>query len=48
MIGLEADGKKILRAYSVASAPWEEHLEWLSVKVQDGELTRQVTAPQGR
>ena len=39
MIGLEADGKKILRAYSVASAPWEEHLEWLSVKVQDGELT---------
>ena len=39
MIGIEADGKKILRAYSVASAPWEEHLEWLSVKVQDGELT---------
>jgi ferredoxin/flavodoxin---NADP+ reductase len=39
MIGLEADGKKILRAYSIASAPWEEELEWLSVKVQDGELT---------
>jgi ferredoxin--NADP+ reductase len=42
MIGLEADGKKILRAYSVASAPWEEHLEWLSVKVQDGELTSKL------
>jgi len=42
MIGLEADGKKILRAYSVASAPWEEHTEWLSVKVQDGELTSKL------
>ena len=42
MIGLEADGKKILRAYSVASAPWEEELEWLSVKVQDGDLTSRL------
>lgn len=42
MIGLEAEGKKILRAYSVASAPWEEELEWLSVKVQDGELTSRL------
>jgi ferredoxin/flavodoxin---NADP+ reductase len=42
MIGLEADGKKILRAYSVVSAPWEEELEWLSVKVQDGELTSRL------
>jgi len=42
MIGLEAEGKKILRAYSVASAPWEEHTEWLSVKVQDGELTSRL------
>ena len=42
MIGLEAEGKNILRAYSVASAPWEEELEWLSVKVQDGELTSRL------
>jgi ferredoxin--NADP+ reductase len=42
MIGLETEGKKILRAYSVASAPWEEHTEWLSVKVQDGELTSRL------
>jgi len=42
MIGLEVEGKKILRAYSVASAPWEEHTEWLSVKVQDGELTSRL------
>ena len=42
MIGLELEGKNILRAYSVASAPWEEELEWLSVKVQDGELTSRL------
>lgn len=42
MIGLEADSKNILRAYSVVSAPWEEELEWLSVKVQDGELTSRL------
>ena len=27
MIGLETSDKKILRAYSVVSAPWEEELE---------------------
>jgi len=42
MIGLEAEGKNILRAYSVVSAPWEEELEWLSVKVQDGDLTSRL------
>ncbi len=42
MIGLELEGKNILRAYSVASAPWEEELEWLSVKVQDGENTSRL------
>ena len=42
MIGLEDNDKKIIRAYSVVSAPWEEELEWLSVKVQDGELTSQL------
>jgi len=39
MIGLEIDGKPLLRAYSVASANYEEHLEFLSIKVPDGPLT---------
>jgi len=42
MIGLETPDKNILRAYSVVSAPWEEELEWLSVKVQDGDLTSRL------
>lgn len=33
MIGLPVEGKLLLRAYSVASANHEEHLEFLSIKV---------------
>lgn len=32
MIGLELDGKPLMRAYSIASANHEEHLEFLSIK----------------
>lgn len=40
MIGLAgADGKPILRAYSIASPAWDEELEFYSIKVQDGPLT---------
>lgn len=39
MIGLIVNGKPLMRAYSVASANWEEHLEFFSIKVQDGPLT---------
>ena len=42
MMGLKHEGKNILRAYSVASANHEEYLEWLSIKVQDGELTSKL------
>ena len=42
MMGIEHEGKKILRAYSVASANHEEFLEWLSIKVDDGELTSKL------
>ncbi|RRD89852.1 ferredoxin--NADP reductase [Conchiformibius steedae] len=42
MIGLMVDGKPLLRAYSVASANWEEHLEFFSIKVQDGPLTSRL------
>jgi len=42
MIGLQVDGKPLLRAYSVASANYEEHLEFLSIKVPDGPLTSRL------
>lgn len=42
MIGLRVDGKPLLRAYSVASANYEEHLEFLSIKVEDGPLTSRL------
>ena len=42
MIGLEVDGKPLMRAYSIASANYEEHLEFLSIKVQDGPLTSRL------
>lgn len=43
MIGLKGDnGKPLLRAYSVASPSWDEELEFLSIKVQDGPLTSRL------
>ncbi len=42
MMGLEVDGRPLMRAYSIASANWEEHLEFFSIKVQDGPLTSRL------
>jgi len=43
MIGLKGEnGKPLLRAYSVASPAWDEELEFLSIKVQDGPLTSKL------
>lgn len=42
MIGLPVNGKPLLRAYSIASANHEEHLEFLSIKVPDGPLTSRL------
>ena len=42
MIGLKVDGKPLLRACSIASANYEEHLEFLSIKVEDGPLTSRL------
>jgi len=43
MIGLRKDdGKPLLRAYSIASANYEDHLEFLSIKVPDGPLTSRL------
>lgn len=42
MVGLEIDGKPVMRAYSFASAAWEEELEFFSIKVPDGPLTSRL------
>ncbi len=42
MIGLERAGRPLLRAYSMASAHYEEELEFFSIKVADGPLTSQL------
>lgn len=42
MIGLQVDGKPLVRAYSVASANYEESLEFLSIKVPGGALTSRL------
>jgi ferredoxin/flavodoxin---NADP+ reductase len=42
MIGLEIDGKPLVRAYSVASANYDEELEFFSIKVPDGPLTSRL------
>jgi len=42
MVGLMVDGRALLRAYSIASAHWEEHLEFFSIKVQEGPLTSRL------
>jgi ferredoxin--NADP+ reductase len=42
MIGLEVEGKPLVRAYSVASANHEDHLEFLSIKVPNGPLTSRL------
>lgn len=42
MIGLRVNGKPLLRAYSIVSANYESHLEFLSIKVPDGPLTSRL------
>ena len=42
MIGLEVSGRPLLRAYSLASANYEENLEFFSIKVPDGPLTSRL------
>ena len=42
MVGLEVEGKPLLRAYSIASPHWEEHLEFFSIKVPNGPLTSRL------
>lgn len=42
MIGLQVDNRPLVRAYSVASPNYEEHLEFFSIKVPNGPLTSRL------
>ncbi len=42
MLGIEVDGRPLLRAYSMASANYEDRLEFFSIKVPDGPLTSRL------
>ena len=42
MIGLRVNDKPLLRAYSIASPNYEDHLEFLSIKVEEGPLTSRL------
>ena len=42
MIGLEVDGRPLMRAYSIVSPNYEEHLEFLSIKISNGPLTSRL------
>jgi ferredoxin--NADP+ reductase len=42
MVALEVQGRKLARAYSIASANYEDELEFYSIKVPDGPLTSRL------
>jgi ferredoxin--NADP+ reductase len=42
MLGMRVDDKPLLRAYSIVSANYEDHLEFLSIKVPHGPLTSRL------
>ncbi|MDF1820074.1 MAG: ferredoxin--NADP reductase [Alcanivoracaceae bacterium] len=42
MIGLPGDTRPVMRAYSIASANYEEQMEFFSIKVPDGPLTSRL------
>ncbi|MGY1488543.1 ferredoxin--NADP reductase [Methylobacillus pratensis] len=42
MIGLQVDGKPLMRAYSIASPNYAENLEFFSIKVPNGPLTSRL------
>jgi ferredoxin--NADP+ reductase len=42
MMGLETEGRPLVRAYSMVSPNYADHLEFLSIKVPDGPLTSRL------
>lgn len=42
MLGLEVEGRPLLRAFSLASAHYDDELEFYSIKIPDGPLTSRL------
>ncbi len=42
MLGLPSESRPVTRAYSIASANHEDHMEFLSIKVDNGKLTSRL------
>jgi ferredoxin/flavodoxin---NADP+ reductase len=42
MMGLDVEGRPLLRAFSLCSANYDEHLEFYSIKIPDGALTSRL------
>lgn len=42
MMGLQVEGRPLMRAYSIASANYEDALEFFSIKVENGPLTSRL------
>ena len=42
MLGMEVEGRPLMRAYSIASPNYDDELEFLSIKVPDGPLTSRL------
>jgi ferredoxin--NADP+ reductase len=42
MVGLSVEGRPLLRAFSLVSANYDEHLEFYSIKIPDGALTSRL------
>lgn len=42
MLGLEVEGRPLMRAYSIASPNYDEQMEFFSIKVPDGPLTSRL------
>src|SRR5688572_25211303 len=42
MMGIEVEGRPLLRAFSVVSPNYDEHLEFFSIKIPDGALTSRL------
>lgn len=42
MLGLEVEGRPLMRAYSIASPNYDEEMEFFSIKVPDGPLTSRL------
>jgi ferredoxin--NADP+ reductase len=42
MVGMEVEGRRLVRAYSIASANHEDELEFYSIKVPNGPLTSRL------